>query len=153
MSSKSFGWRDSGRLADALQAIAIAGGLIFSPAVFAADEHASHEAGQTSPAWAEKLKGQTVVEDAMEGRADRAVKVDLQHQRLMRQMESQAQAQGTSGGYNTMSSMHQYAGQEGASFLLASQTGSEPVKMDGGRCPASAPVKAYDVSMIAIEIT
>ena len=150
MSSKSFGWRNSNRLADVLQAVAIAGGLIFSPAVFAADEHASHAAGQTSPAWAEKLKGQTIIEDAMEGRADRAVKVDMQHQRLMRQID---QAQGTSGGYNTMSSMHQYAGQEGASFLLASQTGVEPVKMDGGRCPASAPVKAYDVSMIAIEIT
>ena len=42
MSSRMFGWRNSSRLADALQAIAIAGGLIFSPVAFAADEHASH---------------------------------------------------------------------------------------------------------------
>ena len=33
--------------------------------------------------WVEKLKGQTIVEDSIEGRPDRAAKVDLQHERLM----------------------------------------------------------------------
>jgi len=153
MSNGMFGWRDSGRLGLALQAVTIAGGLVCSPAVFAADEHAHHAAGGASPAWAEQLKGQTVVENAIEGRPDRAMKVDLQHQRLMRQIESQAKAQWTSGGFNTMSTMHQFAGQDGASFLLASTPGVEPVAMTGGRCPSGVPVKVYDVSMIAIEIT
>src|SRR5712691_5136063 len=134
-----------------IQAVAIAGSLIFSPPAFAAEEHAHHAAEATSPAWAEQLKGQTVVENAIEGRPDRAVKVDLQHQRLMRQIESQAQS--TSGGFNTMSAMHQYAGQDGASFLLASDNKAEPVATGGGRCPSSATLKKYDVSMIAIEIT
>ncbi len=141
-----FGWA-----ARTLQAVSIVGSLVFSPATFAADEHAHHVADVAGPAWAEQLKGQTIVENAIEGRPDRAVKVDLQHQRLMRQIESQAQS--TSGGFNTMSTMHQFAGQDGASFLLASTPGVEPVKMDGGRCPSSAPVKKYDVSMIVIEIT
>jgi len=153
MSSQSFSWRESGRLANALQAIAIAGGLIFSPAAFAADEHAQHGAGAAGPGWAEKLKGQTIVEDAMEGRADRVQKVDMQHQRLMRQMEQQAQAQKTSGGFNTVSTMHQFMGQDGASFLLASTPGVEPVAMAAGRCPSGVPVKHYDISMIGIEIT
>ena len=141
-------WR-YGRLGLALQAVTIAGSLVCLPAAFAADEHAHHADGNTSPAWAEQLKGQTIIENAIEGRPDRAQKVDLQHQRLMRQIEAQAQAQWTSGGYNTMSTMHQFDGQ---GYLLASQPG-EPVKMDGGRCPASAPVKKYDISMISIEIT
>ena len=34
-----------------------------------------------------------------------------------------------------------------------SQTGVEPVSSQGGRCPANAPVKQYDVSMINVEIT
>src|SRR6266498_3818070 len=153
MSSQFWGWRDSSRWAIALQAVAIAGSLVCTPAAFAADEHAHHAMGAASPGWAEQLKGQTIVENAMEGRPDRAQKVDLQHQRLMQQIETQAQGQWTAGGYNTMSTMHQYAGQEGASFLLASDSKAEPVATGGGRCPAAAPLKKYDVSMIAIEIT
>ena len=153
MSSQLGGWGDSGRWAIALQAVTIAGSLVCTPAVFAADEHASHAAAGNSPAWAEQLKGQTVMENVLEGHPDRPMKVDLQHQRLMRQIESQAQSQETSGGYNSMSTMHQYAGQEGASFLLASDNKTEPIATGGGRCPSAAPVKKYDVSMIAIEIT
>ncbi len=40
-----------------------------------------------SPGWAERLKGQTIVENAMEGRAERAALVERQHQRLMEQMQ------------------------------------------------------------------
>ena len=49
-----------------------------------------HKAGMTSqsPGWAERLKGQTIVEDAMEGRAERAALVEQQHQRMMQQMEN-----------------------------------------------------------------
>ena len=48
MSSGMFGWRDSSRLGLALQAMSIAGSLIFSPAVFAADEHA-HDSKSAQP--------------------------------------------------------------------------------------------------------
>src|ERR1051326_7802586 len=44
MSSRIFGWSDSGRLTMALQAVSIAGSLVFSPALFAADEHSQHGA-------------------------------------------------------------------------------------------------------------
>src|SRR6266496_6172895 len=153
MSSQFWGWRDSSRWAIALQAVAIAGSLVCTPAAFAADEHAHHAMGAASPGWAEQLKGQTIIENTMEGRPDRAQQVDLQHQRLMQQMDAQAEGQQTSGGYNTMSTMHQFMGQDGASFLLASDNKSEPVLSGGGRCPSTAPLKKYDISMIPIEIT
>ena len=49
---------------------------------------------QESPEWAEKLKGQTIVEDAMEGRAERAAQVEQQHQRMMQQMQTEHGPQG-----------------------------------------------------------
>jgi len=38
------------------------------------------------PGWAEKLKGQTIVEDAMGGKAERSAMVEQQHQRIMEHM-------------------------------------------------------------------
>src|ERR1041384_3750839 len=60
---------------------------------------AAMPAGMThqTPAWAEKLKGQTVVEDAMEGRPDRAAMVDQQHQRVMQHMMNDPTLQQTRG--------------------------------------------------------
>ena len=57
-----------------------------------------------------------------------------------------------SGMYNNMNMMHQY-GAGGQDVLLMSNTGAEPVSSQGGRCPASAPVKQYDVSAINVEIS
>ncbi len=97
-----------------------------------------------SPAWAERLKGQTIVENAQEGRAERAALVEKQHERLMQQMQKEM-TESNSGGYNTMSMMHQYGAGKG-NYLLASDGDLEPVAMTGGgKCPASAPVKQYDV--------
>ena len=135
--------------------------LIPLPAVHAAQldrhEDQGHVSSVSLPSWAEALKGQTKVEDALEGRAGRSEQVELQHHRLMRQMEQQmtdqAQAQWTSGGYNGTSMMHQYMGQDGSSFLLMSDNKAEPVTMNGGRCPAGVPTKHYDISMINVEIT
>ncbi|MEK6617724.1 MAG: multicopper oxidase domain-containing protein, partial [Nitrospirota bacterium] len=148
------------RVAMGLQAVALASSLVVSPAVLAAgsaeDAHQQHAIPVSGPHWAEALKGQTKVEEAIEGRAGRSEKVELQHHRLMRQMEQQvvdqASAQWTSGGYNGMSMMHQYMGQDGSSFLLASDNKAEPVSMAGGKCPSAVPVKHYDVSMITVEI-
>ena len=106
----------------------------------------------SNEAWAQKLKGQTIVEDAMAGRANRSSLVEMQHNRLMEQMTRQVQVGQTTntGMFNGMSTMHQYDGQ---GYLLASQPDMEPVKVVGGRCPSTAPVKAYDISAINVEIT
>ena len=61
------------------------------------------------PGWAEKLKGQTIVEDAMSGKAERSAMVEQQHQRIMEHMAQDPQVQGVNTGmYNTSSMMHQY---------------------------------------------
>ena len=67
------------------------------------------------------MKGQTVLENAIQGRAGNAEKMEMQRHRLMEKLERQAQkdaqAQQTSGAFNEMSMMHQYMGQDGSSFL------------------------------------
>ena len=106
------------------------------------------------PGWAEKLKGQTIVEDAMGGKAERSAMVELQHQRIMEHMAQDPQVQGVNTGmYNTSSMMHQY-GAGGQDMLLVSDPRVEPVALTGGgKCPATAPVKQYNVSTINVEIT
>ena len=84
--------------------------------------------------------------------------MEMQHHRLMEKLGDQAkkdaQATPTSGAFNEMSMMHQYMGQDGSSFLLMTDSGKgEPVMSSGGKCPANAPVKKFDVSMINIEIS
>ncbi|HJU04063.1 MAG TPA: multicopper oxidase domain-containing protein, partial [Nitrospiraceae bacterium] len=112
----------------------------------------NHAMSHQTPEWAEQLKGQTIVEDAMEGHPERTGMVERQHQRFMQQMERDAEAQRTSGLFNDMSMMHQY-GAGNQDYLLMSQTGTEPVSNLGGRCPAKAPVRQYDISAINVEIT
>ncbi len=106
------------------------------------------------PGWAEKLKGQTIVEDAMSGKAERSAMVEQQHQRIMEHMAQDPQVQGVNTGmYNTSSMMHQY-GAGGQDMLLVSDPRVEPVaQTGGGKCPATAPVKQYNVSTINVEIT
>jgi manganese oxidase len=127
----------------------------------AAAETPSHDihgaampAGMThqTPAWAEKLKGQTIMEDAMEGRPERAAMVERQHQRIMLQMGKDAEMQQTGGMFNNMSMMHQY-GAGGQDLLLVSDPRTEPVMGPGGRCPANAAVRKYDISAINVEIS
>ncbi len=149
-------------LALMLQSVLLAGSLVATPWLFAAapgeESHQGHATPVAMPGWTQQLKGQTVVENAMEGRAGNAEKMEMQHHRLMEKLEQQAQndakAQQTSGAFNEMSMMHQYMGQDGSSFLLMSDgSKGEPVMASGGKCPAGVPVKQYDVSMINIEIT
>ncbi|MBS0177645.1 MAG: hypothetical protein JSR20_02650 [Nitrospira sp.] len=145
-----------------LQAALLSGSLLAAPWVFAAgpgdQSHDGHATPVAMPGWTQTLKGQTVVENAIEGRAGNAEKMEMQHHRLMEKLEQQAgsdaKAQQTSGAFNEMSMMHQYMGQDGSSFLLASDASKgEPVLTSGGKCPADAPVKKYDVSMINIEVS
>lgn len=71
----------------------------------AAEQAAHHETGSPG-AWAEQLKGQTIVEDVMEGRPERTAMVDRQHHRIMEQMQADAEAQRTGGFYNNLTMMH-----------------------------------------------
>ncbi len=147
---------------NALMGLMALGALLWFPLPVSAESssHTSHAAQPTtmshaSPAWAERLKGQTIVEDAMAGRPERAAMVQMQHERIMEQMQQdlQSQTQTPNGGfYNNMSMMHQY-GAGGQDYLLVSDPRMEPVAAPGGRCPATAPVKHYDISAINVEIS
>ena len=149
-------------LALMLQSVLLAGSLVATPWLFAAgtgeESHQGHASPVAMPGWTQQLKGQTILEDTIEGRPDRSGNMERQHHRLMEKLEQQAQkdakAQQTSGAFNEMSMMHQYMGQDGSSFLLMSDgSKDEPVMASGGKCPAGVPTKQYDVSMINIEIT
>ena len=114
-----------------------------------------HPVGMTSqsPGWAEQLKGQTIVEDAMEGRAERAALVEQQHQRMMQQMQKEGDHRGTdTGAFDSMSMIHQYGAGPG-NGLLASNSDVEPVSMKGGLCPKTAPVRDYDITAMDVEIS
>ncbi len=123
------------------------------------NSHAAHNvaaaSGKTNT-WVERLKGQTIVEDSIEGNPDRAAKVELQHERLMSKMGHQMQADlklaESSGAYDTMTMLHQY-GAGKADYLLASDNEIEPVSGPAGLCPAGVPEKKYDISAIDVEIT
>ena len=137
------------------------GALLWLPLAASAEPSSSHDAhpavqhtamSHQTPGWAEKLKGQTILEDTMAGRPERAAMVERQHERIMLQMQQDLQTQTADGFYNNMSMMHQY-GAGGQDLMLVSDPRIEPVSMQGGRCPASAPVRKYDISAVNIEIS
>src|SRR4030095_3355338 len=114
-------------------------------------DHQATEA-HSVPTWAEQLKGQTIIEDTMEGRPERTAMMERQHHRVMEQMQRDADVQRNDGFYNDVNMMHQY-GAGNQDVLLMSNTGAEPVSATGGRCPKSAPVRQYDISAVNVEIT
>ena len=114
-------------------------------------DHQATEA-HSVPTWAEQLKGQTIIEDTMEGRPERTAMMERQHHRVMEQMQRDADVQRNDGFYNDVNMMHQY-GAGNQDVLLMSNTGAEPVSATGGRCPKTAPVRQYDISAINVEIT
>ena len=79
-----------------------------------------------SPAWAEQLKGQTIVEDAKEGHVERTAMMERQHQRIMEKINDQSTQdsnhQRTGGMYNNVNMMHQY-GAGAQDMLLMSNSG------------------------------
>ena len=144
------------RMLGAMAAVALLWAPLASAETVTPAGHAAPKVAMTHqlPAWAEQLKGQTIVEDAMSGRGERSSMVEQQHQRIMEHMNHDPQVQGVNTGmYNTQSMMHQY-GAGGQDMLLVSDPRIEPVAMvGGGKCPATAPVKQYNVSAINVEIT
>src|SRR3972149_2596895 len=89
------------RMLGAMAAVALLGVPLASAENFS-------QAGQTSsqhiamnhqlPGWAEKLKGQTIVEDTMGGKPERSAMVEQQHQRIMDHMAQDPQVQGINTG-------------------------------------------------------
>jgi manganese oxidase len=119
---------------------------------------AAHPGGHAAmshqtPSWFEQLKGQTVIEDTISGRPERAAMVEVQHDRIMSQMQNDLSANMTDGLFNNMSMMHQYMGQDGSSWLLAVDSEARLSNPPGAKCPAGVPAKRFDVSMIDAEIT
>jgi hypothetical protein len=94
----------------------------------------------------------SIVEKTMEGYVDRVTLIEWRHRWIMPQMEQGAYAQQISRSYNNKSMMDQY-GTGKDDMLLMSQTGVEPISSLGARCPASAPVRQYDISAINVEIS
>ena len=142
------------RVLGAMAAVALLGAPLASAENSSHSSHSS-QAGQTSsqhvamnhqlPGWAEKLKGQTIIEDTIEGKSNRAPMVEQQHQRIMEHMAQDPQVQGVNTGmYNTSSMMHQY-GAGGQDMLLVSDPRVEPVALTGGgKCPATAPYRSEE---------
>ncbi|HET6370083.1 MAG TPA: multicopper oxidase domain-containing protein, partial [Nitrospiria bacterium] len=102
--------------------------------------------------WKDKLKAQLSREDQMEGRAGHSDQVENAMEKLMEEINGgnseHAGHAASSGLFSDMST----AQQMDRSFFLGPASTSESVTQ-GGRCPASAPVKEYDVSAITVEIT
>jgi FtsP/CotA-like multicopper oxidase with cupredoxin domain len=105
-----------------------------------------------SAGWEEKFKAQLEREDKMEGRPGHEEKVNAAMNKLMEEISKGTDRHGghtsQGGPFSGMSMMQQMD----KSFLLGPSGVSDNVKQ-GGRCPQGAPVKAYDVSAITVEIT
>ena len=107
----------------------VAATLLWAPLASAEDASSHMAMNHQLPAWAEQLKGQTIIEDTMSGKGERAAMVEQQHQRIMEHMAQDPQMQGVNTGmYNTSSMMHQY-GAGGQDMLLVSDPRVEPVAM------------------------
>ncbi|MCZ6581077.1 MAG: LysM peptidoglycan-binding domain-containing protein [Nitrospirae bacterium] len=140
-----------GLLMGGLLVIPLSGALAESPP----PSELIHKTGMTTqtPGWVEQLKGQTIMENAIEGRPERAAMVERQHERMMEQMRKEMAHTPNEGGFQTMSMIHQYGAGPG-NYLLSSDPAVEPVSTKGrGRCPSTVPVKHYDISAINVEIT
>ena len=105
------------RLTSRALSVIAGGALVCLPLAASAETqpHVDHAAPQQTamshqlPSWAEKLKGQTIVEDAMAGKPERSAMVEQQHQRIMEHLTHDPQAQQVNTGmFNTQTMMHQY---------------------------------------------
>src|SRR5579863_5605510 len=107
---------------------------------------------KVSSSWQDQLKDQLSREDDMEGHAGLSEKVDAAMEKLMREINKESRAHashtGATGPFSDLGAMQQMD----RSFFLGPSPAGESVTQ-GGHCPAGAPVKAYDVSAINVEIT
>ncbi|HET6370147.1 MAG TPA: multicopper oxidase domain-containing protein, partial [Nitrospiria bacterium] len=134
--------------------------LVLSSKGWAVGEEAGHvhpaapevkQEQMTSASWMNKYKEQIAREDRMEGRDGRADKVQAAMKKLMEEINGGSQHAGhsaSSGPFADMGAMQQMD----RSFFLGPASTGESVG-SGGHCPASAPVKNFDISAINVEIS
>jgi len=107
------------------------------------------------PSWLNKLKAQILVEETMEGREGRTAKIGEIHRKMMDQAsEAHVGAQrDMKGPYGYSDVLHQF-GMMGNEPLLgpADQAASDSIN-NGGRCPAHAPRREYDIVATEVGIT
>ena len=121
------------RMAASLPAALLVSSLLTTPMGLAADQHTNH--GDVGEAPAEKVIYR-------EGGA-------VLHDRMMEEVKRQQESIGQKGGYSPGANSHML--QQGV--LLVTEDPTKVSVNSGQRCPATAPVKAYHVSAINIEIT
>lgn len=113
---------------------------------------AAHQAASSEPNWEEKFKAQLAREDAMEGRPGHADRVEAAMQKLMEEVSGAGGQHeghdGSKGAFGGMAMMQQMD----RSFFLG-PTGAGETVTSGGRCPASAPKREFDITAINVEIT
>ncbi len=112
------------------------------------------EGGAAPPDWQGKLKTQVQIENTIEGRPTRASRIDLLQKRMADQLHEGHDRTGdpNKGGFSAMMGTgHQMDTMNG--ILLGQADPNVETVSAGGRCPKSAPVKAFDITAISVEIT
>ena len=125
--------------------------MVFVPNLVQAQKGIGIDHQTQHPSWLEELKGQTILENTLEGHPNRAALVEKQHARAMANTQTSPSPE-LSGLYHSVTMNHQY-GAGPQDYLLASDAAKEPVSQQGAQCPKSAPIKHYDISAINVEIT
>ena len=116
-------------------------------------DHSGHENHAADrPAWLEKLEKQLQYEDVMSGLDGSQQKLDQTFMSLMDRLQGKlkehAAPASSGGGFHDSWAAHQL----GQSYLLGPSEAAQKV-FKGAHCPSGAPVKAYDITAINVEVT
>ena len=144
-----------------LHGVLLAGTLVAAPGLFAAgpgdQSHESHATPVAMPGWTQQLKGQTVVEEALEGRAGNRKRWKCNTIDSCSRWNSRRRGREGPTDVRRLQPDVDDAPIHGTGRIKFSAHDGchkgEPVALTGGPCPAGIPVKQFDVSMINIEIT
>jgi len=105
------------------------------------------------PAWLDKLEKQIDYEEMMSGLQGRREKLERTFRDMKKKFVDQVQEHvspaSAGGGFHDSWAAHQM----GQSYLLGPSPTAAKGSIGGGHCSSSAPVKAYDITAINVEIT
>ena len=107
------------------------------------------------PDWVNRLRGQVLIEETLEGRSGRTAKIARMHQKMMDHAAAERKgAVRDVSGPRTYSDMLHQMGLMGNDIILeaADQAVSDSMNT-GGSCPANAPKRVFDIKAIEVEIT
>jgi len=111
---------------------------------------------QTEPAWMQRLRAQFIVEDAIEGRPNNMPQMGLLEKMAMQQAGHEHSGK-SKGAFTAMQGpghqLDMFTGMLKQGVLLGPTGNASESVSPGGHCPQSAPVKAFDISAINVEIT